>query len=130
MKNASSTLAQRNVMHVIEAARCCYEIYTNSSSYSRHEILSKISYIRQLVSEYDPSTFGGTSLVWVYFIAAAASDTLENRLFFSNRLRDIYDVTRFANIPAGVSMLDDLWQSYPGSAWNDVLPKCSTAFVM
>ncbi|RMZ75986.1 hypothetical protein DV738_g5174, partial [Chaetothyriales sp. CBS 135597] len=115
LENASSGSDQSTVNAVIDAARCCLEMFRDRVLFGEGRDTSKLEHVKQLVSHIHPCVAGGTSLVWIYFIAAAASTTTQDRIFFSGRLLDIYKVTGFANIPAGLSMLENLWKRQSGA---------------
>ncbi|RMD42677.1 hypothetical protein DV735_g2421, partial [Chaetothyriales sp. CBS 134920] len=110
LENASSGSDQCTVNTVIDAARCCLEMFRDRVLCGQDRNTARLEHVKRLVSDIHPSVAGGTSLVWIYFIAAAASTATEDRVFFTSRLMDIYKVTGFANIPAGLSMLDNLWK--------------------
>ena len=65
--------------------------------------------LRTLVLPITKATPGAHTLVWVYFIAAAESRTLGDRMFFSQRLGELYDIGRFGNIPVALATLNRIW---------------------
>lgn len=68
-----------------------------------------LDFLRQLVLPITKTTPGAHTLVWVYFIAAAESRTPDDRIYFSQRLGELYDIGRFGNIPVALATLDWIW---------------------
>jgi hypothetical protein len=68
-----------------------------------------LDFLRILLLPITKTTPGAHTLVWVYFIAAAESRTHGDRMFFSQRLSELYDIGRFGNIPVAVATLDRIW---------------------
>jgi hypothetical protein len=120
--------ADQHILKVVtEAAQICYKICKDCHIPKRQDTLH---HLKRLVSQVPPGTAGGNSLVWVYFIGAAESDTVEDQRFFTDCLIDIYNCTGWENITRGLSMLEQMWQRPPGDSWRCILPRLSTAFVM
>ena len=69
--------------------------------------------LRTLILPITKTTPGAHTLVWVYFIAAAESRTPDDRMFFSQRLGELYDIGRFGNIPVALATLDRIWALNP-----------------
>ena len=65
--------------------------------------------LRKLVAPIAKTMSVAHTLVWVYFIAAAESRTGSDRVFFSQRLSELYDIGRFGNIPVALATLDRIW---------------------
>jgi hypothetical protein len=70
---------------------------------------STLDLLRTLVLPITKTTPGAHTLVWVYFIAAAESRTNGDRIFFAQRLSELYDIGRFGNIPVAVATLNQIW---------------------
>lgn len=120
---------------VAQAGSLALRIYANGIKNSSNE--SALRELTELVRNLPPCTTGGQSLVWAYFIAAAASTKDEDRAFHTNRLREIYHITSYDNISAGLKMLDDMrhvensMSMETGNGhWASILPNISSAFVM
>lgn len=123
--------ADQHILQIVtEAAQLCYKICEDCNIPQRQDKQSTLQHLKTLVSQVPPCTAGGNSMVWVYFIGAAESDTLENHKFFTSCLVDIYNCTGWENIPRGLSMLEKVWQRPRGNSWRYTLPQVSTAFVM
>ncbi|KAL9471006.1 hypothetical protein ACSS6W_008947 [Trichoderma asperelloides] len=123
--------AEQEILNIVtEAAQVCYEICKDCNFPQRREKNSNLQHLKRLVSQVLPCTAGGNSMVWVYFIGAADSDSFEDQSFFIGCLIDIYNYTGWENIARGISMLEQIWQRPPGRSWRYILPQLSTAFVM
>jgi hypothetical protein len=59
------------------------------------------------------TTPGAHTLVWVYFIAAAESRREVDRIYFRQRLDELYDIGRFGNIPVALATLGRIWALDP-----------------
>lgn len=56
-------------------------------------------------------------LVWVYFVAAASTQDLENQNYFVEKLRQVYSKTHMHNIVVAIERLEEIWrQRREGSA--------------
>jgi hypothetical protein len=136
MRSCSSPADHRTVASVVEAGRLCLRIHGSRTLGCRTSHAATLRRVRDLVSHVHPCTAGGNSLVWVYFIAAADSDTAELRAFFTARLQDIYNATGWSNIAAGLAIMDRLWdrrseeEEEEETSWARLLPRVCSAFVM
>jgi hypothetical protein len=77
-----------------------------------------------LIAPITKTAPGAHTLVWVYFIAAAESRTHDDRIFFSQRLRELYDIGRFGNIPVALATLERIWNLDLRQRWtreNDII---------
>ncbi|KIW35324.1 uncharacterized protein PV07_02026 [Cladophialophora immunda] len=115
---------------VIEAVRRSYQIYLNRAFLGGKSDSMALDYLQHLVSPISPNVPGGHALVWVYFIAAAESELPEHRAFFTGRLNDIYVATGCENITAGLSILEQMWDSQTGSGWPWALRTNPSTFIM
>ncbi|KIW65811.1 hypothetical protein PV04_08034 [Phialophora macrospora] len=133
MESCSSPADRRTVAAVVEAGRLCLHIHGSRALGCRASHAATLRRVRDLISHVHPCTAGGNSLVWVYFIAAADSDTDELRAFFTARLQDIYNATGWANIAAGLAVMDKLWDRRSDeeeTSWARLLPQVCSAFVI
>lgn len=71
-----------------------------------------------LIAPITKATPSAHTLVWVHFIAAAESRTSGHRLFFSQRLGELYEIGRFGNIPVAIATLDRIWALDPRNRWT------------
>lgn len=74
--------------------------------------------LRTLVAPFTKTMPGAHTLVWVCFIAAAESRTHRDRMFFSQRLGELYEIGRFGNIPVALATLDRIWTLDPRQRWT------------
>ena len=127
MGGTLSCAEQEIVRTVTSASKLGSRIYRDGTQLDNEPVLGQL---RQTVARMPPSTAGGNSLVWVYFIAAAHCSTDDDRQFFTNRLVEIYNITGWANIVTGLLTLRQAGQA-PDGSWNtSIRPDISTAFVM
>lgn len=130
LSHSDNRTHQQTVDVVIEATRICFRLYRDRLDGKTGSHAPMLEDLKALVSDIRPGSAGGHSLVWHYFIAAADSDVLAQRAFFKDRLVDIYNLTRVANIPKGLMMLEQLWTQPTDQTWALILPSISTTFVM
>lgn len=121
---------QQTAQAVIDAVLACDTIFRSRLQGTRDGTREALRRVKELVLQIYPSTAGGNSLVWVYFIAAAESDTTADRVFFTGRLADIHRDTAYTNITKGLDILKQLWGRPPDVSWTTFLPSIATTFVM
>ena len=83
-----------------------------------------------IVSQVLPSARGAHALVWVCFVAGAASSDQAQRDFFVDRLEQVYERTQFRNIPAAIESLKNIWARGRGTRFTMCIPKLSNVLVM
>ena len=83
--------------------------------------IESIERLRQTVLDLEPSAEGCHALVWTYFVAAAESVLPEHRDFFSNRLRVLFECTRFGSIPLALETLQHIWATQSSSCWIEIV---------
>lgn len=83
-----------------------------------------------IVSQVPPSARGAHALVWVCFVAGAASSDQAQRDFFVDRLEQVYERTQFRNIPAAIESLKNIWARGHGTRFTMCIPKLSNVLVM
>lgn len=112
-------------------------IYTrcaaNADAVSRFHDTIQAQSIHQLIgviSQVSPNDRGAHALVWVCFIAGAASTDQSQREFVVNRMEQVYARTRFRNIPTAIQSLKNIWARRPGERWTVCLPQLSNVLVM
>lgn len=81
----------------------------NNARLPDHVVNGTLDLLRTLVLPITKTTPGAHTLVWVYFIAAAESRTHADRIFFTQRLSELYDIGKFGNIPVAVATLNQIW---------------------
>ncbi|KAK5400828.1 hypothetical protein LTR06_011212 [Exophiala xenobiotica] len=109
--------------------------YPNNNLDSAHgstELSRDVENLQQICHQICTDTPGHHSLVWVYFIAAAVSRETRHRLFFTQRLRNVFSKTGSGNILGALAVLDDIWarQSGYGLRWNDLILQIEPVFIM
>lgn len=83
-----------------------------------------------VISQVSPNDRGAHALVWVCFVAGAASTDQSQRDFFVHRMEQVYARTRFRNIPTAIQSLKNIWARRPGERWTVCLPQLSNVLVM
>lgn len=126
---------------IADLIRQCFvsacNIYTrcaaNADAISRfHETIQEQS-IHQLIgiiSQISPSARGAHALVWVCFVAGAASTDQSRRDFFVHRMEEVYARTHFRNIPTAIQSLKNIWARRRGERWTVCLPQLANVLVM
>lgn len=105
-----------------DAIRQACELYRNRAQHttSRELSIESVERLRQTVCDLEPGVDGCHALVWAYFVAAAESILPEHRDFFSNRLRGLFEYTRFGTIPLALETLEYIWATQ-SSSWTDIV---------
>ncbi|KAM5349129.1 hypothetical protein ACJ41O_008952 [Fusarium nematophilum] len=91
------------------------------SSLDQNESIHMVEQLRQRVLGLECDTKGAHALVWTYFIAAAESILPEHRVFFSERLRALYQVTGFGSIPVALNALQSIWAVQGTRRWTEMV---------
>lgn len=89
--------------------------------------------IQQLIDkmlQISPNVRGAHALVWVSFVAGAASTSQMQRAFFVERMNQVYERTKFRNIPTAIRSLVNIWSREDGKRWTLCLPLLSNVLVM
>lgn len=94
------------------------------------ETVGELESLKALCGRIHPSMPGHHTLVWVYFVAAAESSTLAHRDFFTMRLREVFSMTRFHNIPIALKALQELWKVQAERRWTEILPQVMPVFII
>ncbi|KAH0843379.1 hypothetical protein AYO21_09937 [Fonsecaea monophora] len=94
------------------------------------ETVADLARLKGLCERIQPTTPGHHTLVWVYFIAAAESSTLEHRDFFTMRLQEVFSRTRFHNIPTALAALQEFWKVQSERRWTEILPEVMPVFII
>ncbi|RYO52417.1 hypothetical protein AA0116_g11778 [Alternaria tenuissima] len=82
------------------------------------------------VSKILPDTRGAHALVWVCFVAGAASTDQSQREFLVHCMEHIYTRTQFRNIPTAIQSLRNIWARAYGERWTVCLPRLSSVLAM
>lgn len=82
------------------------------------------------VSKIPSDSRGAHALVWVCFVAGAASTDQGQRKFFVHRMEQIYTQTQFRNIPIAIQSLENIWARGNGERWTICLPRLSNVLAM
>lgn len=112
-----------HAMVMKDAIRQACQLYRNRAlQYTSCELsIESVERLRQTVLTLEPSVEGCHALVWTYFIAAAESVLPEHRDFFSNRLRGLFEYTRFGSIPLALETLQHIWATQSSSCWTEIV---------
>jgi hypothetical protein len=110
----------RNVAIIKEAFKTVHTLTMrqNSALLPDTAVNSTLDALRTLVAPLTKTMPGAHTLVWVFFIAAAESRTEGDRMLFSQRLGELYDIGRFGNIPVALATLDRIWTLDPRQRWT------------
>lgn len=82
------------------------------------------------ISRIPPNARGAHALVWVCFVAGAASTDEAQRAFFVDRMQHVYERTQFRNIPTAIESLRKIWAQGRGTRFTVCLPRLSNVLVM
>ena len=66
--------------------------------------------LRQTVLPITVDTPGMHTLVWVYFVAAASTSESRHRMFFADRLVEVWGRTRMGSIVVALQRLERIWE--------------------
>lgn len=91
---------------------------------------NSIEQLISVLSQISPNARGAHALVWVYFVAGAASTNQTQRAFCVRRMKQVYDLTQFRNIPTAIESLQSIWLRGGGKRWTLCLPRLSNVLVM
>lgn len=112
-------------------------IYTrcaaNADTHSNFHNAIQAQTIQQLIGtilQIPPGTRGAHALVWVCFVAGAASTDQDQRDFFVHRMEQVYAQTQFRNIPAAIESLRAIWAQGCGKRFTVTLSQLSNVLVM
>lgn len=121
-------------LQLMRSAICdACEIYRNCadpSSSSRAVSVDVVERLRHKVLGLDSLSKGAHALVWTFYIAAAESDLPEHREFFTERLKTMYQYTRFGSIPAALQALETIWNRRKALKWIDIIMDDAPILVM
>lgn len=114
------------------AIRTVCDIYVTRAALnpSHTETTAQLDQLKAICERVHSNTPGHHTLVWVYFIAAAESSTLEHRQFFTTRLQEVYTRTRFNNIPTALKTLHEIWKMQNERRWTELLPDVMPVFII
>jgi hypothetical protein len=110
----------RNVAIIKDAFKTVHTLtmQQNSALLPETAVNSTLDALRTLVAPLTKTMPGAHTLVWVFFIAAAESRTEGDRMLFSQRLGELYDIGRFGNIPVALDTLNRIWTLDPRQRWT------------
>lgn len=89
-----------------------------------------IQHLISLISQISPSAHGAHALVWVCFVAGAASTDQTQRDFLVQRMEQVYVHTQFRNIPTAIRSLEDIWTRSCSKRWTVCLPQLANVLIM
>ena len=97
---------------------------------SPEQSIQLVERIQDTVADLDPKEDGGHTLVWACFVAAAESSLPQHRELFANRLRGLFECTRFGTIPIALETLELIWSAHGSSHWTDVVTRQRPLLIM
>lgn len=87
----------------------------------------RLASIRCLFEQVDPFAPGSHTIVWPAFVAAAESQSDDDRAFFVAILQRIWESTRYANVLKGLDALPGIWEGQKhGRNWTSMLSTLKT----
>lgn len=110
-------------------SRCAQNFDAMSNSHDAVQAHA-IQQLIRVVQKITPHARGAHALVWVCFIAGAASADQSQRRFFVHRMTQVYARTRFRNILVAIQSLEKIWARGRGDRWTACLPQLSDGLVM
>ncbi|QUC22746.1 uncharacterized protein UV8b_06987 [Ustilaginoidea virens] len=120
---ASNQENYSNVMIMKDAIRQACSIYRNRASHQAtpESSADAVERLRQTAMKLGPDADGSHALVWAFFVAAAESSLPEHRDFFYNRLKGLFQCTRFGSIPLALQTLDYIWARQETANWTEIV---------
>ncbi|SMR64417.1 unnamed protein product [Zymoseptoria tritici ST99CH_3D1] len=89
-----------------------------------------IQQLIDVVSQITPAARGAHALVWVCFIAGAASIDPTHRTYLVHRMEQVYARTHFGNIPGSIQSVQNIWAREEGERWTVCVPRVANVLVM
>ena len=123
-------------LHTIDvmksAIRQACSIYRGRAQHttSPQQSVELVERMQSTVAGLDPKEDGCHALVWAYFVAAAESTLPHHREFFINRLRNLFECTRFGSIPLALETLQIIWSAPSSAHWTDVVTRERPILIM
>ncbi|UNI19374.1 hypothetical protein JDV02_005560 [Purpureocillium takamizusanense] len=124
---------QRENIGIMKDAICkACDIYRRRALHiiTAEQSIQLVSDLQETVAGLDPKEDGGHTLVWTYFVAAAESSLPQHRDFFVDRLKSLFECTRFGSIPIALETLDLIWSGHDSSHWTDVVTRQRPLLIM
>lgn len=81
----------------------------------------RIQNLRMLCEQLDLAAPGAHVIVWPIFVAAAESKSDDDRHYFTDVLRRLYEKVGYANIHRGIEVLPELWAQRKKTSWVSAL---------
>jgi hypothetical protein len=115
----------RALLTVADLQQQAYMIYLMSASVNPPIAASTalVEHFKNTLESLPPSSPGAHVLVWAVFIAASASQTSEQREFFTDYLHRQHQRNGFSNIPRSLEYLESTHQRGSRSNWTSRLPE-------
>lgn len=111
----------REATEVYNLRASCPEDTTSSA------VAVPIARLRMLFDRVDSAAAGAHVVVWPAFVAAAEARTSEERTYFSDVLRRLWESTGYANVLKGLEALPTIWERQErGEQWTALLPSLNT----
>ncbi|KAK2616995.1 hypothetical protein QQS21_000084 [Conoideocrella luteorostrata] len=112
-----------NVLLMKDVIRQACRIYHNRASHqaTRKSSIEAVEKLHHTVVNLDPECEGSHALVWPFFVASAESILPEHRDFFYNRLKSLFQVTRFGSIPLALQILEYIWTKQDSTNWTEIV---------
>jgi hypothetical protein len=115
-----------------DAIRIACEIYRRRAEciLPHDESIGLLEQLRLAVIDINHNTEGSHALVWSYFIGAAESVLPSHRDFFTERLRALFNRTKFRSIPRALVALERIWAMQGFRRWTEVVVDENPILVM
>ncbi|EED21164.1 aminotransferase, putative [Talaromyces stipitatus ATCC 10500] len=96
--------------------RACFD----PPSFKAAHLIENFRQLVERVKSYG-NVVGQNLLAWPFFVMAAESSTLEDREFFLNELRLLYEATGYRSALRGVETIRNMWQTGLNIRWTSLL---------
>lgn len=115
----------RALRTVADLQQQAYMIYLMSASANPPVAAATalVEHFKTTLESLPPSSPGAHVLVWAVFIAASASQTPEQREFFTDYLHKQHQRNGFSNIPRSLDYLESTRERGYRSNWTSLLPE-------
>lgn len=100
-----------------------FQIYLQRASTTTVATMHPLATFRLLLESFPDTIPGEHMLIWPVFIAAAASHTQNDRVFFSGILQKHFCRSGFVNIRKALESLRRIWARSSDQDWTTMLPE-------
>ena len=107
-----------------------YMIRATAETADAPDTTAQVEQLRQQLIVLHPALPGSHALVWICFVGCAESVRDDHRMFFYERLRDMWLTTRYDNIKVAMETLQELRNGPKHIKWTTQLPRISKTIIM